>query len=432
VIATGPRLALSGAPRRNGDAPQPAIRTRGNSRTVDALRRAIAAARPPHALLLVGPRHVGKTTLALDLAAGLLCQAANAALRPCGHCLACRKVDHGTHPDVHRVAPSGAGGQVRLGQIHELQSALSFLPFEGRFRIAIVEGADRLNPDAQNAFLKTLEEPPASVCIVLAVEDESLLLPTVVSRCARYVLVPAARDAVESLLVERGVADAGRAAALARIAAGRPGLALALARDPDAMLARDRLLRTVLDLARADRRTRLGAAASLLADGAAIADAIDRPAIDDQAVDHERAAAPLDDAEASPAGGNGAADRAADEHADAGSERPTSSGARSRIRPRAPAPAERRRATLAVIDAWRGLARDVALAVRGGRAEIAHVDLLEELASLADEIDEADLRAFLGLLDELDPAVEAYANPELVLDVLLLRWPRPRRASRTE
>jgi DNA polymerase-3 subunit delta' len=390
------------------DVATPALRARAHPRALEMIRHAITAERPPHALMLVGPRGVGKTTLATDLAAGLLCLAEDPNTRPCRDCRACRKVDHGTHPDVHRLVPGGAGGQVRLAQIQELQAELAFLPFEGRYRIAIVEGADRLNPDAQNAFLKTLEEPPPRVCIVLAVEDESLLLPTVASRCARLALPPLPRSEVAALVAARGAVDAGRAAAIARVAHGRPGRALALANDAEAMIVRDRLLRTLLDLSRASRHTRLGAVPALLADGAAIADAIER----DPATDQE----------------NG--DINGSESADAAPTAPTNArSSTSRARSRAPAPAERRRAALAVIDTWRQLARDLAVAARGGRAEIVQVDLLEEIVALGESLDEQALARFLQRVDELDAALEGYANPELVLDVLLLQWPRPEAAA---
>jgi DNA polymerase III delta' subunit len=390
------------------------------------IRHAIAAERPPHALMLVGPRGVGKTTLANDLAAGLLCLAEDPTARPCRNCRACRKVDHGTHPDVHRLAPAGAGGQVRLAQVQELQAELAFLPFEGRYRIAIVEGADRLNPDAQNAFLKTLEEPPPRVCIVLAVEDESLMLPTVTSRCARLALSPLPRSEVAALVSARGAVDAGRAAAIARVAHGRPGLALALARDAEVILVRDRLLRTLLDLSRADRHTRLGAVPALLADGATISDAIERDLVTDE--DNGSVAA-----DPATSGAGRTADTARNDGGTNGSEpadalptAPTNAhNSSSRTRSRAPAPAERRRAALAVIDTWRQLARDLAVAARGGRAEIVQVDLLEEIVALGESLDDQALARFLQRIDELDAALEGYANPELVLDVLLLHWPRP-------
>jgi DNA polymerase III delta' subunit len=410
---------------------EPVFRARAHARALEPIRRAIVTERPPHALMLVGPRGVGKTTLALDLAAGLLCLAEDPAGRPCRACRACRKVDHGTHPDVHRLAPIGAGGQVRLVQVHELQAALSFLPFEGRYRLAIIEGAERMNPDAQNAFLKTLEEPPARVCIVLAVEDESLLLPTVGSRCARLVLAPLARPEIASLVVGRGVSDPGRAAAIARVAGGRPGRALALARDPEAVLVRDRLLRTLLDLARADRHTRLAAVPGLLTDGTAIADALEwgtgAGELDGFGIAPDREREP--EAEIHGAAANGADANRADadgRDSETGADRAkTRIRANTRARSRPPAPAERRRAVLAVIDAWRQLARDVAIAARGGRSELVQVDLLEEIVALGSDLAPGRLDEFLRRLDELDAAVEAYANPELALDVLLIRWPRP-------
>jgi DNA polymerase-3 subunit delta' len=388
------------------------FQTRGHAAARAVLARAIAAERPPHALILVGPGGVGKSTLAHDLAAGLLC-AAEPAERPCGVCLACRKVEHGTHPDVHRLAPEGPGGQVRLGQVHELQRDLSLLPLEGRYRVAIVEQAHRMNPDAQNALLKTLEEPPAGVCLILAVDDESTLLPTVRSRCARLALGPLSRKETADLLVERGVADASRAAGIARMAGGRPGLALAYASNHEALLVRGRIIGTLLDLARADRQKRLAAATSLIADGASLARIVDAPG-------------PADDTPTS--------DGAPDAEADSGLATPPpgarrSADAAANQRPRSPAPAERRRAVTTVMDVWRHVARDVAIAAHGGLAEIGDVEALEEVLALAKDLDAAELAAFLARLEELDSAVEAYANPELVLDVLLIRWPRSRLAA---
>ncbi|HXI46218.1 MAG TPA: AAA family ATPase, partial [Candidatus Acidoferrales bacterium] len=84
------------------------FRTHGQAAAVRAID-AMLAGHVPHALLLAGPGGTGKTTLALDLAAGLLCQAPDPATRPCRTCRSCRAVDHGNHPDLHRLAPSGAG-----------------------------------------------------------------------------------------------------------------------------------------------------------------------------------------------------------------------------------------------------------------------------------------------------------------------------------
>ena len=123
--------------------PQPAretagrLRTRGHPAARAAIRRYVDTERAPHAILLSGPRGSGKTTLALDLAAGLLCLAPDPTERPCRDCGACHKVEHGNHPDLHRVAPEGAGEQIRLTQVQALDSELALLPMEGRVRVAL-------------------------------------------------------------------------------------------------------------------------------------------------------------------------------------------------------------------------------------------------------------------------------------------------------
>lgn len=389
----------------------PAYLTLGQPGALAGVRTAVERGDPPQSLLLVGPARVGKTTLALDLAAGLLCLAGVARDRPCSVCAACRKVAHGNHPDLHRLAPQGSGEQVRLGQVQALVSELALLPLEGRHRIALVEAGHRLNPDAQNALLKTIEEPPAGACIVLAADDESTILPTVRSRCTRLRLGPVSAAVIQELLERRGLGDAARAAALARLSGGRPGVALALAGDPEAMLVHARITRSLLDLLDSDRRTRLAALAGLTADAARLDDA--RRGEGASAVG---VSAPAATAEPSDASGPGTP-----VGVDADPEKTT----RSRGAP----PAERRRGALALIGLWREVARDLAVAAAGGRRELRHVDLLEELVAAAGQLDRAQPVAFLERLDALAAAVESYANPELVLDVLALEWPRLGRAA---
>jgi DNA polymerase-3 subunit delta' len=361
--------------------------TRGQPSALALVRRAIESERPPHALLLVGPTGVGKTTLALDLAAGLLCLAADPADRPCTECAACHKVAHGNHPDLHRLAPEGAGQQIRVAQVQGLASELALLPLEGRFRVAIIESAQRMNIDAQNALLKTLEEPPARVALILAADDSASLLPTVVSRCARARLGPVAAEPIAELLAEHGLADASRAAALSRLASGRPGVAMALAAQPEATVVQSRLAAALLDLLDADRRRRLAAPPELLAD----------------AVELLRATAGGADADDAPA------------------RRSTTASKVS--------PAERRAAATQLLAVWRDVARDLAVATRGGARELRQHELLDELAAAGKSVDPAQAAAFLDRLETVSRAIDAYANPELALDALLLAWPRARRAA---
>ncbi len=374
--------------------------TRGHPLALAAVRRAITRGRAPHAILLIGPRAVGKTTLAMDLAAGLLCLAPEPATRPCRLCAACRKVEHGNHPDLHRLQPEGAGGQIRIGQVQALVTDLALLPMEGRVRVAIVESAHRLNPDAQNALLKTLEEPVGEACIVLCADDPATILPTVASRSARFRLGPVPVREITTLLVDRGLADASRAAGLAAASGGLPGVGVALSRSPDAALIRDRMARQIADLLGTDRRTRLDAASSLMADGAALDAALSGGIAWDD---------PTDDAEAPPRPLR---------------RRSPANAATARPAARRPPPAERRRAALQVLATWRDVGRDLAVVVGGARARIRQLDLLEELESAAPLVEAGQLTLFLDRLDGLSAAIDAYASPELVLDELLLRWPR--------
>lgn len=364
-------------------------RTAGQPAALRAVRRAVETERPPHALLLVGPDGVGKTTLGLDLAAGLLCLAGDSTQRPCRECAACRKVDHGNHPDLHLVAPEGAGGQIRVGQVQALAAELALLPLEGRFRIGLIESAHKLNIDAQNAILKTLEEPPAAVTLILAASNAAGLLPTVVSRCIRVRLGPVDPELIATMIEERGLADRARGAALGRLAGGRLGVALSLAADPDAVVAHGRLSRTLLDLTAADRRRRLAAQVQLLEDGAALA---------------------------------AAAAAAADTEAET---RPP----RSETGKRRSSPAERRAAVSQVLLVWRDVARDLCVAARGGRRELRLHEHLDELVDSSREIDSAQAARFMERLDAVSRAVDAYANPELALDALLIEWPMRRRAA---
>jgi DNA polymerase-3 subunit delta' len=404
------------------------------------------AGRTPHALLISGPPAVGKTTLALDLAAGLLCDAPDPADRPCRACSACRLVDRGVHPDLHRLAPSGPADQIRIGDrdrpdagtVRRLASDLVLLPVEGGARVAVLERADRLTEDAQTALLKTLEEPPSGVTIILCAVDEDRLMPTVRSRCTRIRLGPVAVREIEAILSSTEVADPPLAARLARLAGGRPGAARLLALAPEAVAARDEIARTLLDLLAVGPAARLAAARDLTARAGDVARGLDR------------AAAGAGANAARPRGGRGkgtampaapaapvdvaaqADDPAADDTAAEAGEAPAASASA----------AERRRTATIVIGLWRDLVRDLLLVRLGDERQVRDVGLLDDLRAAAAGLNgsgggqsdggpersrpDAALAAFLARLDTVGELVEANARPELALDSLLLAWPRSR------
>jgi hypothetical protein len=385
-----------------------------------AIRRitAMVAAGMPHALLLVGPRSVGKTTLAMDVAAALLCLAADPADRPCRACRGCRLVADGNHPDLHRIAPEGPGMQIRIAPVSQLIRDLALLPVEGGVRVGVLEAAHRLNDEAQNVFLKFLEEPPPGVTIILCADDEDRLLPTVHSRVARVRLGTVGAREIEGLLEARGEADAPTANRLARLAGGRPGLAVAYARATDAVTIRGEVTRSLLDLVGTSRALRLIRVRELLGRvkelRAALAATEAQPSEEPvrgrrrgRAVVPAAPTASVDDAETVDGGAPGAGAEPA----------PAAGAARGTAQ-------ERRSDAALLIDLWRELALDLARVGLGDRAAVHDPDLLDELAAVAARVPADALGSFLLRLDGAGQALDANVSPELVADVLALAWPR--------
>jgi DNA polymerase-3 subunit delta' len=196
----------------------------GHERPKRILRQALASGRLAHAWLFAGEPQVGKFSLAQAFAALALCNAP-AADEACGTCASCRLTAAGTHPDLITLAPDGA--QIKIEQILELQRKLALRPYSAARKVAVVDEADALNPQAANAFLKTLEEPPAASLLVLVSARPSALLDTIRSRCQPlWFGAPPLADVTRLVAERRGLApDAARF--LAAISLGRIGRALA-------------------------------------------------------------------------------------------------------------------------------------------------------------------------------------------------------------
>ena len=238
----------------------------GQERAVTALERALADGRVAHAYMFVGPGRVGKHTLALKLAQALNCEGSEL---PCGDCNPCRRIAGGIHADVQTVTVEESEEEAQKGihvsQIREIERVTSLKPFEGRTRVVIIDPAEEMNAAAQNAFLKTLEEPPPQVVFVLVTADESRLLPTIRSRCRRLELpLPSVAD-VETALVERGV-EGERARLLARLSRGRIGWALEMAAEPALLERRQESLSQARALGSLRVAERLGLAERLAPD----------------------------------------------------------------------------------------------------------------------------------------------------------------------
>ncbi|MDP2744410.1 MAG: DNA polymerase III subunit [Dehalococcoidia bacterium] len=221
----------------------------GHNRTVGIFQRSLREGRLGHAYLLVGRAHVGKMTLALDVARALNCTGEAA---PCGQCSACRRILLNRHPDVMIVGldteKASKEGKTRkeisIDGVKAILRAASLPPFEGRYKVFIINDAECLSGEAANCLLKTLEEPPARVLFLLLTARESGLLPTIVSRCIRLELQPLPLSTVEAFLREREV-NAEKARTVARLSKGCPGWALNIAGDEGSWQQRSELLTTL-------------------------------------------------------------------------------------------------------------------------------------------------------------------------------------------
>ncbi len=222
-------------------------RTLGQESTIERLSHSLAGGTTHHAYLFLGPEHVGKRTLAIDLACALNCEAE---IVPCGSCNSCRRILSDKHADILSVSltnPAASeqegdeesqrrGTRVLTEQIEDLQRAASLPPYEGRWKVLLVEHADRMTVEAANRILKTLEEPSPQVVWMLLAEYEGRLLDTVVSRCQRIDVRPLPIPTLERHLIEVLGTPPERARLIARASRGRTGWAL-LAQADDSLMA---------------------------------------------------------------------------------------------------------------------------------------------------------------------------------------------------
>jgi len=243
----------------------------GHHWAVDLLDRGLRAGRLPHALLLAGPAQVGKRTLAMALAAALICQAGD---KPCGQCRSCRLIAQGVHPDVRLVAADdserGRDGVLKIDQIRDLQREAALAPMEAPRKIFILRELERANLPAANALLKTLEEPPAKVMLLLTSARPHALLPTIISRCQVLPLRALSQQELAAALASHWHTPAEQAGLLARLSEGRLGWAVQRLLDDRAWEERTRRLAEARDLPGQSRIQRLAYADQLSRSPAAL------------------------------------------------------------------------------------------------------------------------------------------------------------------
>jgi len=201
----------------------------GQEKTLSLLDYGLKTDAIAHAYLLVGPRHVGKGTLAINLAQALNCDGPEL---PCGECHACQRIREGKHADVISIGLD-SGTEIGIDDIRGLQHSANLPPYEGKCKVFIIDGAEYLSTEAANALLKILEEPPPRVVWLLLAAEEERLLPTIISRCQRLELKPVSSERVQEVLVNSYNVDDDKAKLLTRLCHGRPGWALSALADSD-------------------------------------------------------------------------------------------------------------------------------------------------------------------------------------------------------
>lgn len=230
------------------------------------LARSLARGRLSHAYLLLGPPRVGKATLARALAQAINCTGDRAGggddgpadagtVRPCGACRSCRLIAAGGHPDV-RVIEGGEVRAILIDQVREVQREIALSPVEARRRVVILTDFQGATPEAANCLLKTLEEPPGQVVLILTATQQGRLLPTIVSRCQPLWLRTPPVEEIARGLEEASVA-ADEAQRLARLCGGRVGWAVEAARNPKLLAEREEQLTRMQEIVSADTLGRL-------------------------------------------------------------------------------------------------------------------------------------------------------------------------------
>lgn len=217
-----------------------------------------------HAYLFTGPEGVGRRTLAIRFAQALNCPSPPEQGGFCGVCRDCRQIQSLVQPDLSLLLPEAGHKDILIDQVRGLQHTLALSPYAAAYRIALLPDFQRATTQAANALLKTLEEPPDKVILLLTANAPEGLLPTIVSRCEVIRLRPASISSTQAYLqTEKGVL-AEKARLMAHISGGRVGAAIRMAEDPTTLSRRREHLDAMLGLLPARHHERFKLAANLV------------------------------------------------------------------------------------------------------------------------------------------------------------------------
>jgi DNA polymerase III subunit delta' len=200
----------------------------GHDWAENMLREHVARGMVRHAYLISGAQGTGRRTLALRFSKAVNCQKPPSPGEFCGTCRACTQIERMQFSDLSLVQPEAGSDSIKVDQVRALQHMLALAPYEGKYRIALLLGFQAANANAQNALLKTLEEPNPRVILLVTADSPESLLPTIVSRCEVLRLHPMRLVDEENVLCEKFGHPRDEARFLAHISAGRLGSAIRL------------------------------------------------------------------------------------------------------------------------------------------------------------------------------------------------------------
>ncbi|WP_027339742.1 DNA polymerase III subunit delta' [Halonatronum saccharophilum] len=236
------------------------------------LKRSLKADRLSHAYLFIGESGLGKDIAAFEFSKAINCHESED--DSCGECISCRKAVNNNHPDIKEIRPEGAS--IKIDQIRELQQEIIYKPYESKKKVYIIYSGDKMNIQAANSLLKTLEEPPSHAIIILLADNVNKILPTIISRCQLIRFKRVSELLIKDNIISNYGLDEKKADLITALSGGRYKVALNLIEDQELLQERDRVLDLIISFKGIDKVEAFSVVQDLLDDRERISQILDQ------------------------------------------------------------------------------------------------------------------------------------------------------------